>query len=176
MWGQRRPGALGVGSRRGRLSAGGCRQCIDLEHQHEQRGHRNGKALELGLAHPPLPPSKCVWRPSGAASLGTVTLGVSAQDLVTGITRKAERGMSITYTLSATVTAGMVSATMLRLADGSSPHLIRRAYFGEAIRNAGAPGIRLRLLAAHGAATPLLRLWMTARHSWPCFAAPPDLA
>ena len=60
--------------------------------------------------------------PSGAASLGTVTLGVSASDLVTGITRKAERGMTITYTLSATVTAGIVPTgtrtVTLTLTDG----------------------------------------------------------
>lgn len=48
--------------------------------------------------------------PTGGSSSGAVTLSASAGDLVTGITQKAESGLTITYTLSATVSAGIVAS------------------------------------------------------------------
>ena len=48
--------------------------------------------------------------PTGGSSAGAVTLSASAADLVTGITQKAESGLTITYTLSATVSAGIVAS------------------------------------------------------------------
>jgi hypothetical protein len=48
--------------------------------------------------------------PTGGSSSGDVSLSTTAADLVTGITQKAESGLSITYTLSATVTAGIVAS------------------------------------------------------------------
>lgn len=47
--------------------------------------------------------------PSGASSLGYVTLSSSPSDLVTGITKIHATGLTITYRLSATVSAGIVS-------------------------------------------------------------------
>jgi hypothetical protein len=55
--------------------------------------------LQVGLA-----------APSGGASAGNVTLSTTAADLVTGITQSAETGLTITYTLSATVAAGIVAS------------------------------------------------------------------
>jgi hypothetical protein len=46
--------------------------------------------------------------PSGATSLGATALGTTAVDVVTGITQKAQSGMSVTYTLDATAAAGVV--------------------------------------------------------------------
>ncbi len=48
--------------------------------------------------------------PTGGSSAGSVTLSASAADLVTGITQRAESGLTITYTLSATVSAGIVAS------------------------------------------------------------------
>jgi len=48
--------------------------------------------------------------PTGASSAGDVTLSATAQNLVTGITKKAEGTKGITYKLSATVAAGVVSS------------------------------------------------------------------
>ncbi|UCB52267.1 MAG: hypothetical protein JSV10_09830 [Candidatus Zixiibacteriota bacterium] len=48
--------------------------------------------------------------PTGATSPGDVTLSATAADLVTLIDSVAESGLSITYTLSATVAAGVVTA------------------------------------------------------------------
>jgi hypothetical protein len=48
--------------------------------------------------------------PTGGASAGDVTLSTTAADLVTGITQKAETDLTITYTLSATVAAGIVAS------------------------------------------------------------------
>ena len=45
--------------------------------------------------------------PSGATSAGAKTLTTSAQDMVTGITKLSETGVSISY--SATATAAAVS-------------------------------------------------------------------
>lgn len=49
--------------------------------------------------------------PSGATSAGAQTLGTTAVDLVTGITRVAEGSLGATYSLSATAAAGVVSST-----------------------------------------------------------------
>ncbi len=48
--------------------------------------------------------------PTGGSSAGGVALTDSDADLVTGITQKAESGLTITYTLSATVSAGIVAS------------------------------------------------------------------
>jgi len=48
--------------------------------------------------------------PSGAASAGTVALGTVAQDVVTGIGTVSASGLNVTYTLSATVAAGVVAS------------------------------------------------------------------
>jgi hypothetical protein len=50
--------------------------------------------------------------PGGATSAGSVALGTTEMDLVTGLTRVAQSGLGGTYTLSATAAAGVVpSAT-----------------------------------------------------------------
>jgi hypothetical protein len=48
--------------------------------------------------------------PTGASSAGQVTLGTSAQDVVTGISTLNASGLSVGYTLTATSAAGVVSA------------------------------------------------------------------
>ena len=48
--------------------------------------------------------------PTDGSSAGGVALSATAADLVTGITQKAESGLTITYTLSATVSAGIVAS------------------------------------------------------------------
>jgi hypothetical protein len=61
----------------------------------------------------PMPPgvtlSLNMQSPNGATSI-TVSLGTVAADAVTGITKLSESGMAVTYTLSATSTAGTVSS------------------------------------------------------------------
>ncbi|MBM3475549.1 MAG: hypothetical protein FJX75_19970 [Armatimonadetes bacterium] len=47
--------------------------------------------------------------PTGGTSAGDVTLSATAQNLVTGVSKKAEGTKGITYKLSATVAAGVVS-------------------------------------------------------------------
>jgi hypothetical protein len=49
--------------------------------------------------------------PTGAASAGDVALTTTAADLVTGISKVAESGKTITYTFSATVAAGVIPPT-----------------------------------------------------------------
>ena len=49
--------------------------------------------------------------PSGATSTGVQTLTTTAQDMVTGITKLAAGGMAVTYTLTATSAAGVVSGS-----------------------------------------------------------------
>lgn len=49
--------------------------------------------------------------PSGATSTGAQPLGTIATDLVTGITQVAQGALAVTYTLSATPTAGVVAST-----------------------------------------------------------------
>ena len=49
--------------------------------------------------------------PSGATSAGARPLGTTAVDLVTGLTRVAQGGLGVTYTLSATAAAGVVAST-----------------------------------------------------------------
>jgi len=48
--------------------------------------------------------------PSGASSAGTVSLGTTAKDVVTGIGGVSASGLSVTYTLSATAAAGVVAS------------------------------------------------------------------
>jgi hypothetical protein len=48
--------------------------------------------------------------PTGATSTGTVTLSTTAQDVVTGITTVNQSGLSVSYGLSADITAGVVAA------------------------------------------------------------------
>ncbi len=57
-----------------------------------------GVTLEVALA-----------APTGATSVGNVTLTNLAADLVTGITGLDESGLGVTYTLSATLAAGAVA-------------------------------------------------------------------
>jgi hypothetical protein len=49
--------------------------------------------------------------PTGGSSAGTQALGVTAVDVVTGITKLAEGGLGVTYTLGATAAAGVVAST-----------------------------------------------------------------
>ncbi|HEX6938881.1 MAG TPA: hypothetical protein VF158_05675, partial [Longimicrobiales bacterium] len=49
-------------------------------------------------------------QPTGATSAGPVTLSTTAQNAVTGISKLAETGLGITYTLSATAAAGPLPA------------------------------------------------------------------
>jgi hypothetical protein len=60
--------------------------------------------------------------PTGGSGSGDVSLSTAAGDLVTSITQVAESGLTITYTLSATVTAGAVvqdtRTVTLTLTDG----------------------------------------------------------
>ena len=46
--------------------------------------------------------------PAGATSAGAVALTTTTTDVVTGLTQAAQGGLSVTYTLSATATAGVV--------------------------------------------------------------------
>lgn len=46
--------------------------------------------------------------PAGATSAGAVSLGTTAQDVVTGVSTVNASGLSVGYTLSATVAAGVV--------------------------------------------------------------------
>jgi len=61
--------------------------------------------------------------PTGGTSQGDVTLSTTAADLVTGISTVAESGLTITYTLSATISAGVVAQAQktvtLTLTDGA---------------------------------------------------------
>jgi hypothetical protein len=60
--------------------------------------------------------------PTGGTNIPDVTLTAVAADLVTGITQVAESGKAITYKLSATVAAGVVTSAnktvTLTIADG----------------------------------------------------------
>lgn len=60
--------------------------------------------------------------PTGGSSSGDVSLSTTAGDLVTSITQVAESGLTITYTLSATIAAGTVApdtrTVTLTLTDG----------------------------------------------------------
>ncbi len=58
-----------------------------------------GTTLKITLAAPP-----------GATSAGAVTLGTSAQDVVTGISTLNTSGKTITYTFDATAAAGTVAS------------------------------------------------------------------
>ncbi|MGH7636292.1 MAG: hypothetical protein ACREOK_01470 [Gemmatimonadaceae bacterium] len=49
--------------------------------------------------------------PSGATSAGPQALGTTAVDVVTGLTRVAQGGLGVTYTLGATAAAGVVAST-----------------------------------------------------------------
>ena len=49
--------------------------------------------------------------PSGGSSAGAQTLGTTAVDVVTGITKLAQSGIAVGYTLDATAAAGVVSST-----------------------------------------------------------------
>ena len=49
--------------------------------------------------------------PTGATSAGSTALGTTAVDLVTGITKLAQGSLGVTYTLSATAAAGVLSST-----------------------------------------------------------------
>lgn len=48
--------------------------------------------------------------PAGAASLAYQSLGTTAVDLVTGVTKVAQGGMAVTYKLDATPAAGVVTS------------------------------------------------------------------
>jgi hypothetical protein len=49
--------------------------------------------------------------PTGATSNGAQTLGTVATDVVTGITQVAQGALGVTYSLTATATAGVVAST-----------------------------------------------------------------
>jgi hypothetical protein len=49
--------------------------------------------------------------PAGGTSAGAQNLGTTSVDVVTGITKVAQGAMSVTYSLSATAAAGVVSST-----------------------------------------------------------------
>lgn len=49
--------------------------------------------------------------PTGGTSAGAQSLGVTAVDLVTGITRIAQGSLGVSYSLSATAAAGVVAST-----------------------------------------------------------------
>jgi len=49
--------------------------------------------------------------PAGGTSAGSQALGVTAVDLVTSITKLAQGGLGVTYTLGATAAAGVVAST-----------------------------------------------------------------
>ena len=61
--------------------------------------------------------------PTGGTGEGDVTLSTTAADLVTSIATVAESGLTITYTLSATIAAGVVAQAQktvtLTLTDGA---------------------------------------------------------
>ena len=48
--------------------------------------------------------------PAGATSAGAVTLGTTAMDVVTGLTQVAQSALNVTYDLTATTAAGVVSS------------------------------------------------------------------
>jgi hypothetical protein len=52
-----------------------------------------------------------VSAPSVGTSTGSQSLSTTAVDVVTGITKHAQNGMSVSYSLSATAAAGVVSST-----------------------------------------------------------------
>jgi hypothetical protein len=60
--------------------------------------------------------------PAGGSSAGDVTLSTTPADLVTVITQRAESGLTISYTFSATVAAGVLASgsrtVTLTLTDG----------------------------------------------------------
>jgi hypothetical protein len=60
--------------------------------------------------------------PTGGSSAGDVTLTTTAADLVTSVAQRAESGLTVTYTFSATVAAGIVASdtrtVTLTLTDG----------------------------------------------------------
>ena len=49
--------------------------------------------------------------PAGASSAGAVSLGTTAVDVVTGITKTAQGALSVGYSLTATAAAGVVAST-----------------------------------------------------------------
>lgn len=49
--------------------------------------------------------------PAGGSSAGSQALGVTAVDVVTSITKLAQGGLGVTYTLGATAAAGVVAST-----------------------------------------------------------------
>jgi hypothetical protein len=49
--------------------------------------------------------------PAGASSAGSQSLGITAVDVVTGISKLAQGGLGVTYTLGATAAAGVVAST-----------------------------------------------------------------
>jgi len=61
--------------------------------------------------------------PGSGTSAGAVTLGATDKDVVTGITQVAASGKSISYSLAATVAAGVVASSTktvtLTLTDGA---------------------------------------------------------
>ena len=52
-----------------------------------------------------------VTAPAGATSAGSLALSTTAVDLVTSITKLAQGSMAVSYSLSATAAAGVVSST-----------------------------------------------------------------
>lgn len=85
----------------------------------------SGRMKITGYADTPLPPGVTLQislvAPSGAVSLGSVTLTGTAQDLVRYIPAGTYTNLTITFSLSATVAAGVVpyntSQVVLTLAD-----------------------------------------------------------
>ena len=65
-----------------------------------------GSAMPTGVTL-----SANLGNPSGATSAGLQALGTGAVDMVTGITKLNQSGMSLTYQLDATSAAGVVAST-----------------------------------------------------------------
>jgi hypothetical protein len=65
-----------------------------------------GAAMPTGLTL-----TVALTAPTGATSAGAQSLGTTAVDVVTGITQRAQSGLSVTYTLTAVPTAGVVAST-----------------------------------------------------------------
>ena len=55
--------------------------------------------------------SSSLAAPAGATSAGSLALGVTAVDLVTGITKLAQGALGVSYKLDATAAAGVVAST-----------------------------------------------------------------
>lgn len=104
------PGALIIntaiaGADLGPVTDAGTTYSIDITDPNMKITGEIGTAMPSGTSL-----SVTLGEPTGAASVGQVTLSPTAQDLVTGLnTGMVESGLTISYELSASVSAGVVS-------------------------------------------------------------------